>query len=508
MADKKLLQLMKQYSGYPNIQLKIDDFIENQLPKLIHTYVEREKRQKLLNSEMETYITAFFSDANTQFYYIATTNIFIHYTDNHYKMISEDDIWHTILSDISSKEVLNDWKYKVKTKIVKQIRERNVLHSIPESITIQHILHFLTPTFFKTKEQAKYFLTCIGDSVLKKNQNLVHFINPQCKSFISGIHENCNFLFNNTIAPIESFKYRYHEHKYSICRLLYFDHYPSFNHYWHHFLKSYILDIIVVACHYSSRFLNSDNYIINHCNHDGIRDYILYVKNKNKEGVVDNFIQSFLIKGKEHNNLSITWNNMYFLWREYLQSQHLPNILFKEQLKENLMNKLSFHAETHSFLNVSSKHLKYVQFFTEFWNKTIYDMMGNNFEVEELCTLYKNWLKQEHPREKCLQENKMISLLQYFYPKYTICNQKYISNISSTLWNKEKDIQLALEEIKQGDVKGGQTFYQMYELYCKYAKHKPLSYIVSKKYFENRLRTFIPVKYLVGDSVKESYWKS
>ena len=135
-------------------------------------------------------------------------------------------------------------------------------------------------------------------------------------------------------------------------------------------------------------------------------------------------------------------------------------------------------------------------------------MEGNNFEVEELCTLYKNWLKQEHPREKCLHENKMISLLQYFYPKYTICNQKYISNISSTLWNKEKDIQLALDEIKQRDVKGGRTFYQMYELYCKYAKQKPLSYIVSKKYFENRLRTFIPVKYLVGDSVRESYWKS
>ena len=354
---------------------------------------------------MEKYMNSFFSDAKTQYYYIATTNIFIHYTHNHYKMISEDDIWHTILLDISAKVVLNDWKYKVKTKMVKQIREKNVLYSIPESITIQNILHFFT-TFFKTKEQAKYFLTCIGDSVLKKNKNLVHFINPQYKPFISHIHDSCIFLFNNTITPIDSFKYRYHEHSYDICRLLYFDNYPSFNDYVQQFLKYHILDIIVVACHYSTRFLNSDNYLIHYCNDDGIKDYAFYLKNKSKEIVVDDFIQSFLIIGKKNTQLSITWDNMYFLWKEYHQSQHLPSILFKDKLKYILTQKLIFSEESHSFSNVSSTHLKYVQLFREFWNETIYDMSNNNFEIGELCSLYKNWLKQQHPREKCLRETK------------------------------------------------------------------------------------------------------
>ena len=73
---------------------------------------------------MNIYIEAFFSDPATQFYYVSPSNIFIHYTNGHYKIVSEDEIWHTILSDISSKKVLVDWKYKVKTRIIKLIRER------------------------------------------------------------------------------------------------------------------------------------------------------------------------------------------------------------------------------------------------------------------------------------------------------------------------------------------------------------------------------------------------
>ena len=43
MADKKLLQLMKQYQDNPNVQLKIKEYIDNHLPKFINNYMEREK---------------------------------------------------------------------------------------------------------------------------------------------------------------------------------------------------------------------------------------------------------------------------------------------------------------------------------------------------------------------------------------------------------------------------------------------------------------------------------
>ena len=151
---------------------------------------------------------------------------------------------------------------------------------------------------------------------------------------------------------------------------------------------------------------------------------------------------------------------------------------------------------------------KYVKFFTSFWSEVIYDSSNNNFEIGEICSLYKDWLKVHHSREKSLQDNKMMALIEYFYPKYEVSEKKYIYNISSVLWNKERDINEALVHIKKMDIQKSRNFYQMYELYCNFAKQKPFTYIVSKKYFENKLRYLISSESLKEDVVLETYWKS
>ena len=110
MAEKKLNAILLQYKDNPVVLQKIENFIGTILPKQIHVFLEKERRQEILSMHMKTYIEAFFSDPTTQFYYISPSNIFIHYTNGHYKIVAEDDIWHTILSDISSKKVLVDWK--------------------------------------------------------------------------------------------------------------------------------------------------------------------------------------------------------------------------------------------------------------------------------------------------------------------------------------------------------------------------------------------------------------
>ena len=506
MAEKKLQMLLDQYKESPSILQKIEEFIDNSLPKQILNVVEKEKRHELLTSKMEMYITTFFSDPNTQFYYISTSNIFIHYIDEHYKIISEDEIWHTILSDISSKKVLLDWKYKVKTRIIKLIREKDIFHSIPESATIQYVLNFLTSSFFKTKEQSKYFLTCIGDSILKRNNGLMHFINPIYKPFITNIQDSSYFLFNNTISLVDSFKYRYHEHNYETSRLLHFDRLPPLGEYWQQFTKTYILDIIIVACHYSNRFLSSDKYLVHHCNDNSLQEYAMYLKDKTQDNIVQDFIDSYLIVDDSYENLSITWQNMYFLWKEYLKAHDFPNIIFKESLKTNLMNTLTFNDDKGSFIKVSSIYLKYVQFFRKFWDETIFDASNNIFEIGELCSIYKDWLKNNHPGVKYLPEHKMIALIQYFYSQHQITNEKYINNISSTLWNKKEDIKQSLFKMKQRFT-DSQNLYQMYEFYCNFIKKEGFIYTAGKKYFENTIKELISVEYFSGDTVITDYWK-
>ena len=60
------------------------------------------------------------------------------------------------------------WKHKTKTHIIKLIKERTLFTSIPETYTIQTVLGFLQTTLFETKDAAKYFLTVLGDNILKK----------------------------------------------------------------------------------------------------------------------------------------------------------------------------------------------------------------------------------------------------------------------------------------------------------------------------------------------------
>ena len=90
--------------------------------------------------------------------------------------------------------------------------------------------------------------------------------------------------------------------------------------------------MIIVACHYSKRFLNSDTFLLNHCNDATLQEHILYLKDKSFDRVAQDFLDNYIISDNNSSNLSITWHNMYFLWKEYLQIHNFPNIIFKENL--------------------------------------------------------------------------------------------------------------------------------------------------------------------------------
>ena len=64
------------------------------------------------------------------------------------------------------------WKFKIKTNIIKIIKESCLFSTIPESETIQYILNNIYPNIFKTKNHIKHFLTIVGDNILgKQSQN-------------------------------------------------------------------------------------------------------------------------------------------------------------------------------------------------------------------------------------------------------------------------------------------------------------------------------------------------
>ncbi len=88
--------------------------------------------------------------------------------------MKEDEIIYNLLSSISKDRILLDWKHKTKNNVIGLIKEKSLFQTIPETYTIQKVLNNLFPSIFTSKNHAKYFLTIIGDNILKKNQHLIY----------------------------------------------------------------------------------------------------------------------------------------------------------------------------------------------------------------------------------------------------------------------------------------------------------------------------------------------
>lgn len=90
------------------------------------------------------------------------------YNGEHFIGCSEDDILHKILSTISSQKKLMPWKYRTNNDLISKIKHKSPLDDIPESATIQSTIKHFYPAIFSSRNEAKYFLTIIGDCICGK----------------------------------------------------------------------------------------------------------------------------------------------------------------------------------------------------------------------------------------------------------------------------------------------------------------------------------------------------
>ena len=89
----------------------------------------------------------------------------------------------------------------------------------------------------------------------------------------------------------------------------------------------------------------------------------------------------------------VSWKDMMYLWKLFLNKKELPPIMFHQTLKQILIEKLDKHynEEKDLFIGISSKFLPVVKQFLSFWDETvIYDDNETDFEIDEIVILYKN----------------------------------------------------------------------------------------------------------------------
>lgn len=167
--------LLVQYETNEYIKNKINNLIIS-LPEFAEQenkkYEERVAKFNELVSEQDIFFKVFLF--KNQYYYMPHNNLYYKYDNITFKVVDEDYIYHKLLSTITDEGKLIQWKHKTKQMMIKKIKERLLVKAIPNSETIQNVLNFCN-TFFQTKSEAKYFLTIIGDSLLKKRNIFILF---------------------------------------------------------------------------------------------------------------------------------------------------------------------------------------------------------------------------------------------------------------------------------------------------------------------------------------------
>jgi hypothetical protein len=217
--------------------------------------------------------------------------------------------------------------------------------------------------------------------------------------------------------------------------------------------------------------------------------YSLYLTNNNSEKIVDDFIRTSL---QTSNFVSIEMKNMFFLWKKFLEQKNIPNVLFNNPLKQLLKKKLKYNEDNDAFMDVTSIHLPIVSNFINFWDENVINEHEElEYEIDEICTLFKFWSRKNKHKQSCsINEELILDLIQHFYPDIVIENNKYILHIGCTLWDKNSDIFNSINNFREKCIQDkeceNQSLYDLYKYYCNQYVNSNLTSIciASKKYFD------------------------
>ena len=486
---ENLEQLQEQYKDNPYMLKRLHFHLTEILPKTLQnelqTWEKRKERNKYLLEEQKIFIQIFLS--KNDYYYLVQTSTFYEYDKNTYtyKIIREDDIHYKLFFEIAKDKKLMEWKYKTKFLLLKQIKERNLFQSIPETVTIQRVIGALVPSLFSDKKSAKYFLTILGDAILKKSGDLIFLVKPKTKPLLQELD---SLIFKKIgISNVTSnIMTKYHEsYSYQNCRLLKINTCTADPNTF----RSLGLDLICIATYYSyNRYSSSDNYL----NTQGdLKTYSLFLKNNTSKTIIDSFFQFAEIEEVAtpdqaniyKSKFCINWKNMHYIWNLYISKNSLPFMFYSNTFKNLLKERIQYDELADTFYGVTSKYLPFVSEVLHFWEETItVGVTGHSFDIDELCELFKKKYKTN------LSENDLIKIVVHFFPTMEIIDKKYILNITCSLWDKSTDIINALDQLKESKQLEGESSLILiddaYKYYLKYCRKNKSIMVANKRYFE------------------------
>jgi hypothetical protein len=527
-AKNTIDTIYELYKNDPYMISKTNHYINRQLPFILEnikqTHISNQQRIEDLSFEQEQFMYSFLN--RNRYFHVANTEKYFIYDGLHYMETNEENMLYIILTSIRHEQnsKLLSWKDKTKVSLLKRIKETHLTQTIPESQTIQMVLNILFPAIFQNKIECKYFLSILGDNIFKKNQSLIHFMSPTMKTFLRECNQIALSCFGTQC--IQTFKTKCHDKHYEnenkMCRLIRIQENCKTD--LLNTISPYMLDILCVACHYSIRYREADICIMDYCNDMEITDYVFKLTYTSPEILIDKFISEYLFVVDDTNHNSedegeggvgeqikdkMNWQNMLYLWKQFLHTNQLPLTLFQTLLKPIITQTkfpTYYKSDGDYFIGIGSSQWPMIQTFLRFWGETmIPDEQEMELEIEEITNLFRYWgenIRTYKWEVFSLTEYQILDVISYFFPEIEIDKRKYIYNYRSTLWDKSSDIQTALtaykDHLRENNTLLGVrnktpiiiSIYDIYSFYCRFFSAKFTQqklFLVSKSYFEKYL---------------------
>ena len=195
--EKQIRHIWCKYKDNDQMLARLTHHVMSVMPTLMEQLDNEQKIRDERKKDLERGSAAFverFLNSNS-FFFSHTSQTFVHYDGKDFSLYNEDDVIYEILQSLRKEATLLPWKHKIKVHIVKLIRDNPLQTCIPESETIQQVMNCLYPSVFPQRQYAKYFLTALGDAILRKNEKLVYVTSSQVKFLAKDIARLATSLF-------------------------------------------------------------------------------------------------------------------------------------------------------------------------------------------------------------------------------------------------------------------------------------------------------------------------
>ena len=453
--------LREKYTENAYILRKIDQHLQH-MPALMESLCAERKERETRKQEEAAHVKEFmerFLNLHL-FYYVSSTDQFLHYNNNAYSNVSEGELSQFIMCVLNLDQTFGKLKFKVRRQLMKEIRQHHPLTlAKPSSVTEANVSRAFLTKYFSAKSHIRYFLTVVGDLVLGKRDR-TFFIDSSFRPLIAVLDQEVNKVMNKSIG--DAFKYKYCDHDYETCRIV-----PGVAP-ENARLRVNANDMVAVALYYSGLYGSSDECLLE--TDPAFCEHVLRLKCNSPNGLLQSFLTEY--------TLPQDWTpfkDIYFVWKTFLRQRYLPNVISKSNLK-HMLSGLNLYNAALDVCALSPKFSPILLNFGLFWHKHLKPRADEEYEVAEVVELYNG----------VCETNLQITVDECngWLAQNNIDSGPKVLGVFCDLWDKAVDIDNALELYDSTGATGSQ-----YAFYVDRTKRFN-NMVVTVDYFERYVERF------------------